>query len=82
MSLDSFLPPYVKKPQTKPEQEKIIVQETCSNPKCKKPIGINEPVYNLNVKGVVKPYCRECARAKIEAKSKKKPKPKEDEENE
>lgn len=69
MSLDAFLPPYVVKPKTKPQQEAIIVEEKCA--RCRKPIKPSNPRYTLNEKGKEKVYCRECAQAKLHKRERK-----------
>jgi len=52
MSLDRFLP--------EGEDNHTAVQERCSNPKCRKPIG--NVKYTLTVKGKEGLYCQTCAK--------------------
>ena|SRR3972149_5807859 len=65
MSLDAWLGPQIVKPKTKPQQEAIITEDFCSNPKCKKKIPVNQMKYTLRVKGEEKVFCADCARAKL-----------------
>jgi hypothetical protein len=41
----------------------IFVEEECSNPRCRKKLGIREPKYVLRIGAKRKPYCRDYARA-------------------
>jgi DNA-directed RNA polymerase subunit RPC12/RpoP len=70
VSLDQFLPPVAVKPK---QDTKLYVEEKCSD--CGKLLGVENPEYDLRIKGIVKPYCRECAKKRLP-----KPKPQEIEE--
>jgi len=58
-SLDRFLPPSVVK--TKQDQA-VVIEDRCSNPRCKRKIPFNEPKYTLRVKGKEGLYCQTCAK--------------------
>lgn len=70
MSLDDFLPPVAVKPK---QTKGIYIEQKCSD--CGKVLGVENPEYDLKIKGEVKPYCRDCALKRMP-----KPKPKETEE--
>lgn len=71
-TLDNYLPPTEVRQKQDPA---VFVQENCSD--CGKVLDGTEPGYHIRKDGVVKPYCRDCARKKLP-----KPKPEAvDEEN-
>lgn len=51
MALDTFF-------QTPKPKE----TERCSNPKCRKILGVKEPKYTITIKDKTTTFCRECAR--------------------
>jgi len=58
-TLDLWLPPEIVKPK---QDTGIFVEERCSNPRCRKILGVKEPKYVLRIRGKEAPYCRACAK--------------------
>jgi len=58
-TLDRFFPPSVVKTKQDPA---VVVEDKCSNPKCRRKIPFNEPKYTLRVKGKEGVYCQTCAK--------------------